>query len=144
MEQWYTLVPGYGVIAIPHDRIGVTPDEFAVMLKRAVRPRDAHPEHRYTAAVFVTLMWVAGVRDQDPLTAEHRPVTRDSQRAVHISAGAIYLDIIDPVLGLTGEVHQDWALEVDTTLGWVRGLDETTGRRQGRPPLTTPKRGKEG
>lgn len=120
---------------MPLDRLGVPFDEFATLLDEAVRRYHAAQDDRYLAAVLATLSWIAGMVDNDPLTRQHCPATLSAQQEVRVAATAIAYNVEDPIFGLTGTIHPDWAHGIARTLEWVLGPDQTAGRRQQPPPI---------
>lgn len=81
------------------------------------------------------LQWVAGIRDEDPLSDQHRPAARSAQLHVRVAAGALTMGLPDPVLGITEPIPPEWARGVEAALQWVVGADPAAGRPAAPPPI---------
>lgn len=128
-------------VNVPAGRLGIPEDDFQHMLDEACRRWHADQHNRYVAGVTAALTWVAGLRDEDPLTAQIRPASPDAQLRMRVSAAAIVMNTPDPVLDLTGTVHPEWAAGVERALAWVCGPDDDAGRPPQPPPLPSPQPG---
>lgn len=105
------------------------------MLNLAGQHWQANPDSVYAGAVLAALQWVASIRDEDPLSGQHRPATRSAQLHVRVAAGALTMGLPDPVLGITEPISPEWARGVEAALQWVVGANSTAGQPAAPPPI---------